>query len=162
MSSLIWWGSYSDDPSNLPADAFHVRLFADNGFGRPATTPTDEITQAPMRTPTTLVDITGAVVYRYEIALLNPLTLTGGTPFYLSVINLFDIGDPNASWYWLLSDDIGANFYRAASTDPWQQDTTGNFAFAIATTTTSIPLPGTLVLLLPGLIGLGLAVRRRR
>jgi hypothetical protein len=102
------------------------------------------------------MDVAGAKVYRFEIALPNPIALVGGTPYYLSVVNLFDIGDPNAAWYWLLSDDSGVNFFRVVSDDPWQPDMTGNFSFAIATAT-SVPLPGTLALLLPGLIGLGLA-----
>lgn len=155
VSGLIWWGSYSDNPANLSPDSFRVRISADDGFGRPAIDPMAEFTQAPTRSLTSLVDVSGAEVYRYEIALANSLALAGGTTFYLSVVNEFDIRDPNANWYWLLSNAVGTNFFRAASGNPWDEDTTGDFSFAVtANAATPVPLPGTLLLLLFGLAAL--------
>lgn len=158
VSGLVWWGSYSKAPATLPVDAFRVRISADDGTGRPAIAPMAEFTQTPTRTPSSLADVTGADVYRYEMALPSALALAGGTPLYLSVVNQFDIGDPDANWYWLLSDAVGVNFYRAASGDPWAKDTTGNFSFVIsADAPMSVSLPGTLSLLLSGLAALSLA-----
>ncbi|MCM8620306.1 MAG: hypothetical protein NFW16_00885 [Candidatus Accumulibacter sp.] len=161
VSGLVWWGSYSKAPATLPADAFRVRISADDGTGRPAIAPLAEFTQTPTRTPSSLADVTGADVYRYEMALPSALALAGGTPFYLSVVNQFDVGDPDANWYWLLSDAVGVNFYRAASGDPWDKDTSGNFSFAIsADAPMPVSLPGTLSLLLSGLAALSLVGRR--
>lgn len=155
VSGLTWWGSYSDSPANLSPDSFRVRISADDGSGRPAIDAMAEFTQAPTRSLTSLVDVSGAEVYRYEIALANSLALAGGTTFYLSVVNEFDISDPNANWYWLLSNAVGSNFFRAASGDPWDEDTTGNVSFAIsANGAAPVPLPGTLLLLLSGLAAL--------
>lgn len=157
VSGVVWWGAYSAVPATLPLDEFRVGFSADDGTGRPAINPLAEFTQAPTRTTTSLTDISGAPVYRYELGLPRPLSVSGGTTFYLSVVNEFDIGDPNANWYWLLSDASGDNFYRAASGDPWDKDTSGNFSFAInANAGTPVPLPGTLLLLLSGLAGLSL------
>jgi hypothetical protein len=158
VSGVVWWGAYSAAPATLPLDEFRVGFSADNGTGRPEINPMAEFTQAPTRTATSLTDISGATVYRYDLGLPGALSLSSGTTFYLSVVNEFDIGDPNANWYWLLSDATGDNFYRAASGDPWDMDMTGNFSFAInADGGTPVPLPGTLLLLLSGLAGLSLA-----
>ncbi|KFB67361.1 hypothetical protein [Candidatus Accumulibacter vicinus] len=160
ISGLTWWGSYSDDPDKLSPDAFRVSIHADDGSGHPAIDPAVEFTLAPTRTPTRLADVSGADVYRYDLALPSHFVLAGRSTFYLSVVNEFDVKDPDATWYWLLSDAVGANFYRAAYVDPWGDDATGNFSFAIngkATTPGPIlPLPGTLVLLLSGLAAMTL------
>lgn len=157
VSGVVWWGAYSAAPATLPLDEFRVGFSADDGTGRPAINPLAEFTQAPTRTTTSLTDISGAAVYRYELGLPGALSLAGGSTFYLSVVNEFDIVDPNANWYWLLSDATGDNFYRAASGDPWDMDMSGNFSFAInADGGTPVPLPATLLLLLSGLAGLSL------
>ena len=103
VTGLTWWGSYSQDPTTLPADAFSVRIFADDGSGAPEAAPTETISQQPIRSSTSLSDQTGAPVYRFDLA-LTPLTLAGATNWYLSVVNQFDVGDPDAGWYWLLSN----------------------------------------------------------
>lgn len=163
VSGVVWWGAYSAAPATLPTDAFRVRISVDDGTGRPTIDFMAEFTQAPTRTPTSLTDVSGADVYRYELGLPALLPLAGGKTFYLSVVNEFDIGDPNADWYWLLSDAAGANYYRAASGDPWEKDASGNFSFAInADSGTPVPVPGTLPLLLSGLAGLRLGNWRRR
>lgn len=159
VNALSWWGAYADDPANLAADSFRVRLFEDDGSGLPKTAPFVEFNQSPVRTATALTDVTGATVYRFELAPPSPLALSGGKPYYISIVNLFDIADPNADWYWLLSDTTGTNFYRFASTDPWQADVTGNLAFALHTA--AVPEPGTCAMVLAG-GGLLVAVTRRR
>ena len=167
VSALTWWGSSSDSLANLPADIFRVRISKDDGSGHPAIVPWVEFTDAPTRSLASplLTDVSGAEVFRYDLA-LPALTLEGGVRFYLSVVNEFDVGDPNAAWYWLLRDDNGANFFRAASTDAWTTDPTGDLSFAIDGKATppgqSVPAPGTLALLLSGLGMMYVQSGRRR
>lgn len=162
VTGLTWWGSYSQDPTTLPADAFSVRIFADDGGGAPAANPSETISQQPTRVATSLLDQTGAAVYRFDLV-LAPVTLAGGKDWYLSVVNQFDVGDPNAVWYWLLSNATGENFYRSVDGDPWLSDPTGNLTFqVIGNPETAIPLPGSLLLVLSGLAGLNVAGLRGR
>lgn len=156
VTSLTWWGSYSFDPASLAADDFSVHIRADDGSGRPEVSPRLPITQAPTREFAGIFDVSGAKVYRYDIALATPILLTGATNWYLSVVNRFDLDDTNAVWYWLLSDAVGDSFYRAADVDSWTPETTGNLSFSISGDAgTPIPLPGTLLLLVPALAGMG-------
>ena len=162
VTGLTWWGSYSEDPKTLPADVFSVRLFADDGSGNPAATPSETISQQPIRSPTKLFDASGAPVYQFDLA-LAPFTVAGGTNWYLSVINQFDVGDPNAAWYWSLSDSTEENFYRAVDGDPWSGDQSGNLSFALMSSPgTPIPLPGSLLLLMTALAGLPATAWRGR
>jgi hypothetical protein len=90
----------------------------------------------------------------------SPFALTGGTPYYLSVANEFDLNAANASWYWLLSHTSGSNYYRFAVNDPWQSDITGNLAFNINVIgATAVPEPANLRLFLMGSVLLGLVVK---
>jgi len=154
VTGLSWWGSYSQDPATLPVDAFSVRIFASNAGAGPKTIPATTITQQPTRSATSLFDKTGAPVYRFDLVFAL-LSLAGGMDWYLSVVNAFDVGDPNAVWYWLLSSATGENFYRFVDGDPWSSDPTGNLAFQIRDSSgTSIPLPGSLFLALFGLLAM--------
>lgn len=167
VTGLTWWGSYSQDPTTLPADAFSVRIFADDGSGAPAANPSETISalQQLTRSPTALFDQTGAPVYRFDLV-VGPVTLAGATNWYLSVVNEFDVADPSASWYWLLSDTTGQNFYRFVDGDAWSSDLnppTGNLAFQVnGNAVTAIPLPGSLILVLSGLAGLNVVGSRGR
>jgi hypothetical protein len=161
VTGLWWWGSYLEDPADpatpLRKDEFSVQIFADDGSGAPAANPGETMSQQPTRFSTSLLDQTGAPVYRFELV-LAPVTLTGGKDWYLSVVNQFDILDASAGWYWLLSDTKRENFYRFVDGDPWLSQPTGNLAFrVIGNPETAIPLPGTLLLLLCGLAGLRVA-----
>ena len=156
VTSLTWWGSYSFDPASLAADDFSVHISADDGSGRPKASPGLTITQAPTREFAGIFDVLGAKVYRYDLALATPILLAGATNWYLSVVNRFDLDDTKAVWYWLLSDALGDSFYRAADVDSWTRETTGNLSFSVSGDPgTPIPLPGTLLLLVCGLAGMG-------
>ena len=134
----------------------NLRIFADDG------SPGETISQQPTRSSSLLVDKTGVAVYRFDLV-LAPFTLAGGKDWYLSVVNQFDVRDPTAVWYWLLSNATDENFYRSADGDPWLSDSTGNLAFqVIGNSGRAIPLPGSLLLLLAGLAGLNLVRLRSR
>ncbi len=161
VTGLTWWGSYSQDPATLPADVFSVRIFADDS-GKPAAKPYTTISQQPTRSSTALFDQSGAPVYRFDLV-LPPFTVTGATNWYFSVINQFDVTDPNAAWYWSLSDTTDENFYRAVDGDSWSSDLSGDLAFALSGDPgAAIPLPGSLILVLSGLAGLNLVGLRGR
>jgi hypothetical protein len=161
VTGLTWWGSYLFDPAPSAADAFSVSISADDGSGRPKVIPRVTITQAPTREFAKIFDVLGAKVYRYDLALATPVLLEGTTNWYLSVVNRFDLDDTKAVWYWLLGDAVGDNaegdsFYRAADLDSWTRETTGNLSFSVSGDPgTQIPIPGTLLLLLCGLAGMG-------
>ena len=160
---IAWWGSYASDPAGLPADLFRVSIFQDDGAGNPAISPFATLTDTVIRTATGLLDATGETVYRYDLSVTSSFALTGGTPYYLSVVNEFDVNDPNANWYWLLSDTSGSNYFRFAATDPWQSDITGNLAFNINVNgATAVPEPESLWLFLMGSVLLGLVVKARK
>jgi hypothetical protein len=163
VNGLTWWGSYDSDPAGLPADLFQVSFFQDDGSGNPATSPFASLTDTAIRTATGLLDATGETVYRYDLSVASPFVLTGGTPYYLSMVNGFDVNDPNANWYWLLSDTSGSNYYRFAANDPWQSDITGNLAFNVNVTgATTVPEPTNLWLFLMGSVLLGVVVKARK
>lgn len=165
VTGLTWWGSYSQDPATLPADKFVVRIFADDGSRKPEIKEMEQYSQEPKRSAEgLLVDKTGAQVYRFDLA-VAPVLLGRASTWYLSVVNQFDVGNVNAEWFWLLSDSdtTSENFYRSASSDAWLPDPTGNFAFQLTgEPRTSIPLPGSLMLLLSGLAAMNVVCSRRR
>lgn len=167
VTGLTWWGSYSQDPTTLPADAFSVRIFADDGSGAPRADPRETIPTAQQltRSSTALFDQTGAPVYRFDLV-VAPVTLAGATNWYLAVVNEFDVADPDAAWYWLLSDTTGVNFYRFVDGERWLSDLkppTGNLAFQVSGSPgTAIPLPGSLLLVLSGMAGLNVVGLRGR
>ena len=160
VEKISWWGSYASDPLGLPIDIFEVSFFQDNGSGSPAISPFATLTDTVTRTSTGLFEATGAMVYRFDLSVSTPFALTGSTPYYLSVINEFDVITADANWYWLLSDTSGGNYYRFAVNDTWQSDTTGNFAFTL-NIATAVPEPANLWLFLIGSALLGLVIKIR-
>jgi hypothetical protein len=94
VTGLTWWGSYSQDPTTLAADAFSVRIFADDGTGAPAANSQRD----DLATADTLVDRADSTrpVRRSIVSTssLTPVTLVGAKNWYLSVVNQFDVGIP--------------------------------------------------------------------
>jgi len=144
----------------LPADLFRVSFFQDDGSGNPAISPLTTFADTATRAPTGLFDATGEMIYWYALLVTSPFALTGGTPYYLPVVNEFDVNAANANWYWPLSDTSGSNYYRFAVNDPWQSDITGNLAFNINVIgATAVPESANLWLFLMGSVLLGLVVK---
>jgi len=144
----------------LPADLFRVSFFQDDGSGNPAISPLTTFMDTATRAPTGVFDATGETIYRYDLLVTSPFALTGGRPYYLPVVNEFDVNAANANWYWPLSDASGSNYYRFAVNDPWQSDITGNLAFNINVIgATAVPESANLWLFLMGSVLLGLVVK---
>ena len=112
---LRWWGSFFDDGvSTENTDLFALRIYGDDGSGTlpdqnavlfDATFDDTDIT----RSDTTLTDVLDLPIYQFDITLDPGLALSGGTPYYLSVLYLFD--DIDGEFYWAMSDG-GGNFFR--------------------------------------------------
>jgi len=139
LNNITWWGGYAEDPAGLPDDQFRVGLFSDNGNEYPEIAPFDTLTNSVSRSLTTLMDANGNSIYQFEMAIANPVHLTAGDSYYLSIVNQFGQDNQNAYWYWLLSNETGNNYYRFSDNSDWGSDPTGNLAFSVSTT--AVPLP---------------------
>jgi len=157
----VWAGIYNFGDDFLADDDFSIRIF-DISNGSPLSTPRFEYsnTQVSRRE-------IGPGVYGYKYDLDTPATLAAGN-YFLSIVNNTPT-DPD-DWGWSFSDKgFGNPFFR----DRLQQSD-GSFevvdwnrllpsdsqelAFRIEGESTPIPTPA----LLPGLIGLGIGVFKKR
>jgi len=157
LDAITWWGSYANTPA-LPADQFRVSVLSDDGTGKPQITPLTTISDNISRSTTGLIDVAGSEIYRFDIALSSPIGLNSSNTYYLSVVNEFDQNDANAIWYWLLSDNVGSNYFRLSDAEAWQSDSTGNMAFSVSTV---VPLPSAFGLWVVGGALIGLFGKRK-
>jgi len=139
LESITWWGSYD----GADTDAFIVRILSDGG-GTPGSILQDYTPSSVSVSPTSLLDVANAPVYRYDYNLPSAISLLPST-YYLSITN----ETLNFSWYWLVGSGGDTTIWsRGDDSDPWIQHGTADVAFALNGTvqTNSVPLPGTLVL----------------
>lgn len=160
IDQVRWWGSYGATPDPAPADDFLVRLYNDVA-GAPAVNPFSEIAVNPTRAATALTASVfgghdGGTVYEYVASLPAPVGLSGGTTYYLSIVN----NTATSRWGWL-EDGDGPHWWRSSEGSVWAlSGRNTNFAFELSEVNI-IPAPGALLL---GALGTGLVgwMRRRR
>lgn len=158
LNTVTWWGSYAEDPAGLPDDWFRVSLFNDDGSGNPTSEPFASLTEYVSRSLTGSVEATGKSIYRFEMVIPGSIHLTSVSSYYLSIVNQFGQIDPNAYWYWLLSDTTGRNFFRFSDNEDWQSEATGNMAFTVSTV---VPLPSAIGFWLTGSVLIAFVGRKR-
>jgi len=152
-----WWGAYGTAPDPALTDDFTIRFFDDAG-GTPALNPFAEVSAVGLtRTATSLTAVTfgahdGGTVYEYMADLSAPVALSGGTTYYLSIVN-----NTGSYWGWL-EDGSGDHWFRGADGTAWYSSArVTDFAFEL----NAIPAPCAILL---GSIGASLVgwLRRRK
>lgn len=141
IEAIVAWGFYGDVA--IPSDNFTVRFFADSG-GAPPIVPFEAQASVPVtRQDTGMSAVGGASVYRYTLTLTAPVSLSGSTIYYVSIVN-----DTTSAQTWSWSDDPnGPNnlrWNRGSDTSAWSSGSV-NLAFELSDSSvlpTPTPTPG--------------------
>lgn len=153
INQVTWVGGYYNPQSLGPISQWTVSFYANNG-GQPGTL-LQAFTIAGNGGETFLQnDVVGDPNYGYTAAV--SFSVAAGTTYWLSV-------EPNLAfppqWGWGSSstgDGISyTNYFGALSSNPT------DLAFALFTPTTTVPEPGSLMLLASGLLGAAGMLRRK-
>jgi hypothetical protein len=161
IQGILWTGAYAFGDGAVADDDFSVRIF-DKSNGSPLATPRLEYSN----TQVSRSDL-GSGLYSYRYDLSTPTTLTAGN-YFLSIVN--NTPNDDDDWSWAFSTKGAGNpFFRdrlqqsdgsfeVVNWNPLPPEASQELSFAIGGEPTAIPTPA----LLPGLIGLGLGVFRKR
>ncbi|PSB33625.1 PTPA-CTERM sorting domain-containing protein [Stenomitos frigidus] len=170
ITNITWSGLYSSATavSTAPSvDQFSVRIFEFLN-GTPAIAPAFTFDNISVNRS---VNPQNTFFFNYSFAPTQPLALKAGS-YLLSIVNNTQ-ADTNLDWFWATSQQDGNNLGRFQPGDAWFNDTnTAELAFALegnnipATPTPApAPVPPKAVptpALLPGLIGFGVTLWRKR
>ena len=131
VTQATWYGIYL---SGMPADKFSLNFYTgDTGPNSTATAST--LVFGLTRTDTGMVDSYSAEVYAYNATLVTPFPVTGGTPYYLSII------DTSSSWAWQ-NGAANTNGYDRSGTEgtDWSADSIVHSAFTLSSANAPTPL----------------------
>jgi hypothetical protein len=134
VAAIRWWGG-NYFAATGPA-TFTVRFYAD--FPNvPLTVPFYDQSVAAIPTATGLITAQSNPVFEYSANLPLPVALTGGTTYYLSIVE----NTSGTNWSWAGSVP-GIIFYRNADNAPWIGYVNANaFAYELLDAPLSIAVP---------------------
>ena len=156
ITTINWWGQYAFNNTPGPDD-FTLRIFADLS-GTPASIPLFQFALGNVGRVTTGVVSFGSDVYGYSGVLSSPVTLSGGTTYWLSIVNN-TASDANDNWYWQrVSRFTGSVQSRNTDVSPWGVIEPSTLAFNLQGSV--VPEPSFLALLLVGGTSLAFTVRK--
>lgn len=160
LQDVHWWGSYALDVAlELPEDDFRLQLFADVG-GAPEINPFYSVGLGEVdRVDTGDTDAAGNPIYEYWVDLADPITLSAGVTYHLSIAN--DTSESIATWLWAATTETERLGYHLRADDDmlWlPQMVPPNLAFNLTGEPLNggapIPEPATVSLLGLGVAGL--------
>lgn len=156
ITKITWSGIYFSGslPSDDFTDDFSVRLF-NIVNGVPDINPFATLSGLFTRIDSGLNVEPDADLYNHALTLTTPFSIGAGD-YLLSITNSFDANSID-EWGWATHDWLAGNAYSRTPGDAWG-NASAELSFAIEGDTTPVPTPA----LLPGLIGLGLGVWRKR
>ncbi|MBD1917973.1 MULTISPECIES: PTPA-CTERM sorting domain-containing protein [Cyanophyceae] len=165
ITRILWSGAYGPSNTRTPStDNFSVRLFTIEGVDSdglvntaPLTTLSGDVSYSVQRIQG-YQDITEYDVYFYTLSLSNPFSLNSGV-YLLSILNDTS-ADLDDNWGWTRTTQGGAQF-RFDATEPWAR-LAGGLDFAIEGDVKDNPAMIPTPTVLPGLLGLGMGIWRKR
>jgi hypothetical protein len=154
ITSIRWWGG-EGLPTTPVSDTFSIRFFTDNGTGSPEITPFLTLTVVnPVRSSTGLSAYPGQPIFEYESALPQAVQLLSSESYYLSILS------HSYNWGWgASSNPSGDSWIRSFDGVEWgpRLNPNADLAFELS----AVPIPPSVVLFLPPVIGLLLLSRSR-
>lgn len=128
IARVEWWGAAPR--SDTSPQSFTVRVFGDNGSGKPGVTPLHSISVSSVaRYDTGVVSpSSGASIQRY-VADLVSFSLDAGEAHYLSIVR-----DDGNTWSWHYTDDDpppSEVYHRSASDAEWTGPLSRQMAFRL-------------------------------
>jgi hypothetical protein len=159
ITRVSWWGDYV--PGNTPPgqDDFTLRIFTD-ASGTPSSSPLLQFSLGDLGRLDTGIDSFGFRVYAYSALLASPAILSGGTTYWLSIVNN-TASDTDDDWFWQrVTRFSGTVQQRGDDTSPWEPYSPSTLAFNIEGVV--VPEPSTYALLTVGGVLVLLKRRLRR
>lgn len=135
-----------------------VNLVSDNGSNEP-----DLINPVISVLGTIAEDTLALSLTNYTFNSFTPVSLTGGTRYWINVVS--SLGGGSASWWGYADDNTGIGTALEFSSNPTDGTVANGFPYQmqvqVSDANNAVPEPTTLALLSVGLVGIGFGKRRK-